>query len=129
MNKIIMFLSAAFISLAAHAGKPDLTYYSQFSRGVKYLLKDHAAYGKQSGNRIELLNKENQVIGYSYTTEFMDDKELTNNFRCPKIERPDDPRYMTRAQDKADRAKKNVKKASKAKAKAKAKAKTSKAEK
>lgn len=64
MNKIIMFLSAAFISLAVHAGKPDLTYCSQFSRGVKYLLKDHAAYGKQSGNRIELLNKENQVIGY-----------------------------------------------------------------
>ena len=73
------------------------------------------------------VNDKGQLIGGRYTTEYMDDKELTSNFRCPKIERPDDPRYMTRAQDKADRAKKNVKKASKAKAKAKAK--TSKAEK
>ena len=35
----------------------------------------------------------------------MADKDVTSNFRCPKIERPDDPKYMTRAQDKADRAK------------------------
>jgi broad specificity phosphatase PhoE len=55
------------------------------------------------------LNDKNQVIGYKYITEFMDDKELTNNFRSPKIERPDDKRYMTRAQDIADRAKRNAK--------------------
>lgn len=67
------------------------------------------------------LNDKNQVIGYSYTTEFMDDKELTNNFRCPKIERPEDKRYMTKAQDVADRAKRNAKLKAKEKAAAKKK--------
>lgn len=56
------------------------------------------------------LNDKNEVTGYFYTTEFMDDTEVTSNFRCPKIERPDDKRYMTRAQDAADRAKRNAKK-------------------
>ncbi|MBO4632646.1 MAG: histidine phosphatase family protein, partial [Lentisphaeria bacterium] len=51
------------------------------------------------------LDDQNRVTGGRYTTSFMADRDVTNNFRCPKIERPDEPRYMTRAQDKADRAK------------------------
>ncbi len=51
------------------------------------------------------LDDNDRVTGWKYTTEFMADKDVTSNFRCPKIERPDDPKYMTRAQDKADRAK------------------------
>ncbi|MBE6394321.1 MAG: histidine phosphatase family protein [Lentisphaerae bacterium] len=62
------------------------------------------------------LNDKNEVTGYRYTTEFMDDSEVTSNFRCPKIERPDDKRYMTRAQDAADRAKRNAKLKAKEKA-------------
>ena len=63
------------------------------------------------------LDDNNKFTGGRYTTEFMDDKELTSNWRCPKIERPDDPRYMTAAQDKADRAKRaqKAKKAPKSK--------------
>lgn len=52
------------------------------------------------------LNDQDQVTGGKYTTSYMADRDITNNFRCPLIERPDDSRYMTRAQDKADRAKK-----------------------
>ena len=55
------------------------------------------------------LNDKGEVISGKYTTEFLDDMELTNNFRSPKIERPTDKRYMTKAQDKADRAKRNAK--------------------
>ena len=55
----------------------------------------------------------------------MADKDVTNNFRCPKIERPNDPKYMTRAQDKANRAKAAAK-AAKAKKGAGKKAKTQK---
>ena len=54
------------------------------------------------------INDKNQMIGGRYTTEFMADTELTSNFRCPKVERPDDKRYMTRAQDAADRAKRRA---------------------
>ena len=64
------------------------------------------------------LNDREQVVSGRYTTEFMNDKDVTNNFRCPKIERPNDPQYMTRAGDRADRAKraaKNKKQAGKAK--------------
>ena len=46
------------------------------------------------------LNDRNEVTGGRYTTEYLDDRDVTNNFRCPKIERPDDPKYMTRAQEK-----------------------------
>lgn len=56
------------------------------------------------------LNDKGEVISGKYTTEFLDDMELTNNFRSPKIERPADKRYMTLAQDKADRARRRAKK-------------------
>ena len=59
------------------------------------------------------IDDQNKLIGGRYTTEFMEDTELTNNFRCPKVERPNDKRYMTLAQDKADRAKRRNKEASK----------------
>jgi hypothetical protein len=36
----------------------------------------------------------------------MADRDVTSNFRCPKIERPDDPRYERR---KAKQAKKKGK--------------------
>ena len=39
------------------------------------------------------LNDQNQVVSASYTTEYMPDEMLTNNFKAPKIPRPDDPRY------------------------------------
>ena len=55
------------------------------------------------------LDDQNKLVNGRYTTEFMDDTELTSNYRCPKIERPNDPRYMTAAQDKADRAKRSAK--------------------
>lgn len=42
------------------------------------------------------LNEKDQVTGGKYTTEFMADKDLTSNFRAPKIPRPDDPRYETK---------------------------------
>lgn len=64
------------------------------------------------------LNDKNEVTGGRYTTEYMDDHDVTSNFRCPKIERPDDPKYMTKEQDKADRAKRAAKTKPKAKAKA-----------
>ena len=48
---------------------------------------------------------QNRITGGKHTTSFLAERDVTDNFRCPKIERPDDPRYMTRAQDKADRAK------------------------
>ena len=54
------------------------------------------------------LNEKGQVVSGRYTTEYLSDMELTNNFRSPKIERPADKRYMTRAQDAADRAKRNA---------------------
>jgi len=63
------------------------------------------------------LDDKNEVTGGRYTTEYLDDRDVTSNFRCPKIERPDDPQYMTRAQDKADRAKRNAKNKAKAKTK------------
>lgn len=62
------------------------------------------------------LNDKNEVTGYRYTTEFMDDSEVTSNFRCPKIERPGDKRYMTRKADAADRAVRNAKLQAKEKA-------------
>ena len=77
--------------------------------------------GWNCGLYIYELNDKNQLVGYKYTTEFMDDTELTSNFRCPKIERPNDKRYMTRAQDIADRAKRNAKLKAKDKASAKKK--------
>ena len=40
----------------------------------------------------ELDENDKKVKGV-FTTEFMEDKNLTSNFRCPKIERPDDSRY------------------------------------
>lgn len=39
------------------------------------------------------LNEKNEVVKASYTTEYMPDSKVTNNFRKPKIPRPDDPRY------------------------------------
>ena len=54
------------------------------------------------------LNDKNQVTGGRYTTEYLDDRDVTSNFRCPKIERPDDPKYMNRAQEMADRAKRKA---------------------
>ena len=51
------------------------------------------------------LNGRNEVISTRYETGFMKEEDITSNFRCPKIERPDDPRYMTREQDRANRAK------------------------
>ena len=61
------------------------------------------------------IDDNNKFTGGRYTTEYMLDSELTSNWRCPKIERPNDPRYMTAAQDKADRAKRAQKKAKSAK--------------
>ena len=55
------------------------------------------------------LDDKNEVTGGRYTTEYLDDRDVTSNFRCPKIERPDDPRYMTKEQDKADRARRSAK--------------------
>ena len=49
------------------------------------------------------LNDQNQVVSASYTTEYMPDEMLTNNFKAPKIPRPDDPRY---AKPKAKKVKK-----------------------
>ena len=48
------------------------------------------------------LDEKDQVKGGRYTTEFMEDKDITNNFRAPKILRPDDPRYA-----KTDKKKKS----------------------
>lgn len=42
------------------------------------------------------LNDKNEVIRSSYTTEYMPDEKVTNNFRKPKIHRPNDPRYGNR---------------------------------
>lgn len=42
-----------------------------------------------------------KVVSGKYITSHIPDEKLTDNFRCPKIERPDDPRYRTRAQQKA----------------------------
>ena len=39
------------------------------------------------------LDEKDNVVKTAYTTQYMDDKELTSNFRTPKIPRPDDPRY------------------------------------
>ena len=52
------------------------------------------------------LDENNKKINGVFTTEFMADKDVTSNFRCPKIERPDDPRYERR---KAKQAKKKGK--------------------
>ena len=47
------------------------------------------------------LDENDRPVSCRYVTEFMPDEKITNNFRCPKIERPDDPAYATREQDKA----------------------------
>lgn len=39
------------------------------------------------------LDENDKLVKASYTTQYMDEKELTSNFRTPKIPRPDDPRY------------------------------------
>ena len=44
------------------------------------------------------LNEKNEVVKASYTTEYMPDEKVTNNFRKPKIPRPDDPRYGNKPQ-------------------------------
>ena len=46
------------------------------------------------------LDENNKKINGVFTTEFMADKDVTSNFRCPKIERPDDPRYERRKPQK-----------------------------
>ena len=40
------------------------------------------------------LNSRNEVIKGEYITDFIPEKNLTNNFKAPKIPRPDDPRYQ-----------------------------------
>ena len=42
------------------------------------------------------LNDDNQVIRTSYTTEYLPDDKVTNNFRAPKIPRPNDKRYESK---------------------------------
>lgn len=49
------------------------------------------------------LDENDRPVSCRYTTEFMPDEKVTSNFRCPKIERPDDPAYATRKQE-AERA-------------------------
>ncbi len=44
------------------------------------------------------LNDEGKVVKASYTTEYMPDEKVTSNFRIPKVPKPDDPRYETKAQ-------------------------------
>ena len=46
------------------------------------------------------LDENDQPVSCRYTTEFIPDEKVTNNFRCPKIERPNDPQYMTKQQEK-----------------------------
>ena len=41
------------------------------------------------------LNDKNEVIKAEYITGFIPKKNLTNNFKEPKIPRPDDPRYKS----------------------------------
>jgi broad specificity phosphatase PhoE len=47
------------------------------------------------------LNDQNQVVKSSYTTKYMDDSKVTNNFRKPKIPRPNDPRYGNKSRKAA----------------------------
>ncbi|MBR2626021.1 MAG: histidine phosphatase family protein [Lentisphaeria bacterium] len=39
------------------------------------------------------LNDQDQVVNGAYTTEYMSDDIVTNNFRVPKVPKRDDPRY------------------------------------
>ena len=51
------------------------------------------------------LDENNKKINGAFTTEFMADKDVTSNFRCPKIERTDDPRYERRKIIKTEKKK------------------------
>ena len=51
------------------------------------------------------LDENNKKINGAFTTEFMADKDVTSNFRCPKIERTDDPRYERRKTIKTEKKK------------------------
>ncbi len=65
--------------------------------------------------RIYTLDDNDQPIAGIYTTEFMPDEIVTNNFKCPKIERPDDPAYMTKDQERAAKRAQKAKNAKKSK--------------
>lgn len=54
------------------------------------------------------LDENDRPVSGRFTTEYLPDEKVTNNFRCPKIERPDDPMYATRKQD-AERARRRAK--------------------
>jgi len=63
--------------------------------------------------RVYTLDENDKPVAGLYTTEFMPDEIVTSNFRCPKIERPDDPAYMTKAQERAAKKPKKAKKKAK----------------
>ncbi len=68
---------------------------------------------------VYVMDENGKVVKTSYETfNYMPEDKATNNFRCPLIERPDDPRYQTKAQAKeaslkAKEAKRAAKKAKK----------------
>jgi len=62
------------------------------------------------------LDENDRPVSCRYTTEYMPDDKVTNNFRAPKVPKPDDPRYSTPEQDK-ERARKRAEQARRAKEK------------
>lgn len=56
------------------------------------------------------VNEKNQILRSEKTLEYLPKDMVTNNFRCPLVERPHDPAYMTRIQDQEDRRRRAAKK-------------------
>lgn len=48
------------------------------------------------------VNEKNQIIRSEKTLEYLPKDIVTDNFRCPLVERPQDRAYMTRIQDQED---------------------------
>lgn len=53
---------------------------------------------------IYFLDDNDVPTGVFYTTEHLPDELVTDNFRCPKLERPGDPRYAPRQRTESERA-------------------------
>ena len=83
-----------FVSHGGTVGNIVRYFNTKFAKGVK---RAKGIVWNCSLYKFEL-NDEGKVVKASYTTEYMPDEKVTSNFRMPKVPKPEDPRYETKAQ-------------------------------
>ena len=80
---------------------------------MKPKLKMNLLMGMKRLLMIYELDGHDAPVSSRYTMEYLPDEKITNNFRAPKVAKPDDPRYSTPEQDK-ERARRRAREAKRA---------------